>query len=282
MSSGEGGIRAFRFASCRPRLAVRLLLVLMPCISAAGCAVPTGGPNAGDAQVVELSLSGSALRRLVGDIPAAGIQVLEASGGPGMSGYPVPLFLKVLGGEGQDATAYQAIADKLLTLALPYKQALYFDTVQVVIVTSAGEILFTHTFQVAPPESTTSSTLGVITYYSSPGLRVTPREGISLEANVNRGSDGTTIQVIIHIGNDSSEPFAYSASDVRLYLDGSAIDPTDQASDELVLVAPGSGDNRAIYFTVPDFDPNAAGLLYVSSDPGSVGFTAGDGQVPGT
>jgi hypothetical protein len=270
------------FASRHALIGLASSLVLMLCISAAGCAVSTGGPNTGDTQVVELSLSGSSLRRLVGDIPAAGVQVLEASGGPGTSGHPVPLFLKVLSGKGQDATAYQAIADKLLSLALPYKQALYFDTVQVVIATSAGEILYSHTFQVAPPESTTSSTQGVVTYYSSPGLRVTPREGISLEANVNRGSDGTTIQVIVHIANDSSEPFAYSASDVRLYLDGSPIGPTDQASDELVLVAPGSGDNRAIYFTAPDFDPNAAGLLYVSSDPGSAGFTAGDGQVPGT
>ena len=272
------------FGSRRVVIGLASLLVLVLCISETGCAVSTKGSNTSVTQLVELPLSGagSPLVRLIGDIPAAGVQVLEASGGPGTSGHPVPLFLKVLGGKGQDATAYQAIADKLLSLALSYGQALYFDTVQVVIATSAGEILYSHTFQVAPPESTTSSTQGVITYYSSPGLRVTPREGISLEANVNRGSDGTTIQVIVHIANDSSEPFAYSASDVRLYLDGSPIDPTDQASDELVLIAPGSGDNRAIYFTVPDFDPNAAGLLYVSSDPGSAGFTAGDGQVPGT
>jgi hypothetical protein len=275
----------------RQAFAVILLVVSLAVvlgIFAAGCGVASETRAITSVtEIVEPPLSGSTtpLGRLVyGDIPAAGIQLLEASGGPGMTGRPVPLFFKVLGTKGENPAAHEAIANTLLALAEKNKQALFFDTVQVVVATSAGEILYDHTFQVAPPESTSSTTRGFMTYYSGPVLDVKPRQGVHLAVSVSRGSDGTTIVISVAMENHSSSAFTLSWGDVRFYVDGVRLemDLDGQELPDRSPVAAGGTDSAGLYFTVPDFDPYAAGLQYVSSDPSSAGFTASDGQVPAT
>ena len=46
------------------------------------------------------------------------------------------------------------------------------------------------------------------------------------------------------------------------------------------VIAVGRSGGTAIYFTLAQFDPYAAGPLYISSNPKSQGFTASDGPTP--
>lgn len=214
-----------------------------------------------------------------GDAFAAGITIVEAEGGPGMTGAPVPLYLKALSTRGQDASAYRAIAEELLSLAEKYKQEIYFDQLRVSIVTEAGEVLYDHSFEVTPPSSTTSTTQPFTVFYSAPSLQVTPREGVSLVAQVTKSSQGT-VQVTVAITNASASAFRFSQEDVQLYLNGVRTEPTPEVSDAPLEAAAGANGAWLLFFTPAQFDPSMAGLLYTSSDPGSVGFTASDGPVP--
>jgi hypothetical protein len=214
-----------------------------------------------------------------GDAFAAGITIVEADGGPGMTGVPVPLYLKALSTEGQDAAAYQAIAEKLLSLAEKYKQEIYFDQLHVVLVTEGGEALYDHTFEVTPPSSTTSTTQPFTVFYSAPGLQVTPREGVSLVAQVTKSSQGA-VQVTVAITNSSASAFAFSQEDIQLYLNGVRLEPTPEVSDAPHEAAAGANAAWLLFFAPAQFDPNVAGLFYTSSDRQSVGFTASDGPVP--
>ena len=214
-----------------------------------------------------------------GDAFAAGITILEADGGPGMTGAPVPLYLKALSAKGQDTAAYQAIAETLLSLAEKYKQELYFDQLHVSIVDENGEVLYDHTFEVTPPSSTTSTTQPFTVIYSAPSLQVTPREGVSLVAQVTKSSQGT-VQVTVAITNASASAFRFSQEDIQLYLNGVPTEPAPEVSDAPHEAAAGANAAWLLFFTPAQFDPTVAGLLYTSSDPESVGFTASDGPVP--
>lgn len=273
-------------ASRRGFVVITLILSLVLGAAVAGCGV---AGEMGETrtitsvtEIVEPPLSGSAspLGRLTSEISTTGIMVLQASGGPGMTGTPMPAMIMVYGAKGQDPATFQATADAVFALAEKYKQSLYFETLQVVVATGTGEVLYDHLYQVDPPVSTSSTAQGFLTYYSGPALRVTPREGVSLETKISRGSDGATIQVSVWIGNDSATEFALSLDDFRFFVDGAPLNPIDEVAEVPPPVAAGSTDGRAIYFFVQNFDPYAAGILYVSTDPGSAGFTASDGPVP--
>jgi hypothetical protein len=115
--------------------------------------------------------------------------------------------------------------------------------------------------------------------YSAPRLQVTPREGVGLDVSVSDYGGGVVLEV--RVINDSPTAFRFSREDLQLYVGKVRIKPTETGADvPTAIAAPGSGSDIYLYFRVGDFDPYAAGLLYVSSDPESGGFTAMDGPVP--
>jgi hypothetical protein len=228
----------------------------------------------------EPSIGADPLTHLVhGDIAMAGIQVLQAENSGGHGSSPGLLYLRALAEKGQEVTAYQAIAEKMLSLAERYKQQLYFDQLQVVLVAQDGEVLLDHIFQVTPPSSTTSSTQQFITYYSAPSLQVSPREGVRLEVTVSKHSLGT-VTATVRITNKSSTTFHFSADDLQLYLNGVRVQPI--RSGPRAEFDAGSSEATYIDFDPAQFNPYGAGLLYISSDSQSKGHTARDGPVPTT
>ncbi len=155
-----------------------------------------------------------------GDAPAAGIQIDEARGGPG----PVPgeLYLKARVAGGQAAGAYEAIAQKILTLAEKRKQQIYFDRLRVVLAADGGAVLYDHTFQVTAPSSTTSTTQPFTVLYSAPRLQVGPREGVRLTVTIIRDFSGP-VTAMIEIRNSSGSAFRLSSEDLQLYLDSTRV-----------------------------------------------------------
>jgi len=215
--------------------------------------------------------------RLETEIQLAGIQVVHGENSGGHGNLPGLLFLEALAQKGQDVSAYQGIAEKMLSLAEKYKQELYFDRLHVVLVVAqGGEVLYDRTFQVTPPSSTTSTTLPFIIRYSAPSLEVRPRQGVTV--NVSVSDYWGTIVLDAEVINDSSSAFHFSRDDLQLYVNDVRIEPTQDGADmPTAIAAPGSGGSMYIYFSVGEFDPYAAGILYISSDPQSQGFTVSDG-----
>jgi hypothetical protein len=167
----------------------------------------------------------------------------------------------------------------MLSLAEQYQQELFFDRLQVVLVVAQeGEVLYDHTFQVTPPSSTTSATLPFIIRYSAPRLEVTPRAGVTLRTDVSYYWG--TVVVDVEITNESPSAFHFAQEDLRLYMNDVRIERTQDAAEWPTEFTAGSGGSSYIYFAVSQFDPYAAGLLYISSDSQSLGFTASDGPVP--
>ncbi len=220
------------------------------------------------------------LTRLVStDIALAGITVITAENSGGHGSAPGILYLRALADSEQGITVYQAIAEKMISLALEYKEELYFDRVHVVLApTQCGEALYDHTFQVTPPSSTTSTALPFVIRYSAPSLEVRPRAGVTLAVDVSyyRG----TVVLDVEITNDSSSAFHFPQEDLQLYVNNVRVERTQEEAGWPTEFAAGSGGSSYIYLTVPQFDPYAAGLLYISSDPESYGFTASDGPAP--
>ena len=218
------------------------------------------------------------MRLINGDFSVAGIQIIEARGPQQGAAAPGELYLNArLPGE-QDAGAYTAIAEKILTLSEKYKQQIYFDRLRVVLTVKGGAVVYDHTFHVTPPSST-STTQRFQVFYSAPRLQVTPREGVSLEVTVSKSRQGQVL-VIVDITNKSASTFHFSREDLQLYLKGVRIEPTQEGADVPTEFAAGQGGGTVIYFTPAQFDPYFAGLLYTSSDPQSHGFTASDGPTP--
>jgi hypothetical protein len=123
-----------------PRLIAIVTAVLLAC-ALAGCSFTstTGPTNEGPfSQLVQV------------DIPAAGITVLEAAGGPSEVAKKGELYIRVLAAEGQDA---RAIADRLLSLTQKYKEQLHLHWLHVVIASSEG--FYDHTYDLT---SNTAST----------------------------------------------------------------------------------------------------------------------------
>jgi len=202
-----------------------------------------------------------------------GIQIYEAQGGPPRGGPPGELYLKARVDGGQDEGAYEAIAETILTLAEKYKQQIYFDQLHVVLVAEGGRVAYDHTFQVAPPSSTTSTTQAFIIYYSGPSLDVSPRRGVTLKATISQYSSGA-IFANVEIRNDSGSAFQFLSEDLQLYVDGTRV---EQTNADLRPMEVTGGVVTQIYFNPSAFDPHLAGLVYTSSDPQSQGFTASDG-----
>jgi hypothetical protein len=216
---------------------------------------------------------------IFGDAPSAGIQIDEASDSSGYGDLPGELYLRVHADKGKDAAEYLATAEKLLSLAEKYKQEIYFDRLHVVFVAEGGEVLFDHVFEVDPPAVTTSTTQTFFTHYSAPALSVSPRQGVILTVTVTKSSQGLAWGEV-DMTNDSDSAFTFSEQDLQLFSDGiSAPRSESWMLREPLLVGPGSRKTTNVVFTLPEFDPYTAGLLYTSSDPGSEGFTASDGLV---
>ncbi len=217
--------------------------------------------------------------RLLSDMDQAGIQVFHAENSGGQGNVPGLLFLEALTENGQDVTAYQGMAEEMLTLAEKYKQELYFDRLRMaLVVAQEGEVLYDHTFEAAPPSSTTSTTLPFLIRYSAPRLEVTPRAGVTLRADVSYYWG--TVVLDVEITNDSSSAFHFPQEDLQLYVNNVRVEPTQEDAGWPTEFAAGSGGSSSIYLTVPQFDPYAAGLLYIASDSQSQGFTARDGLTP--
>ena len=85
------------------------------------------------------------------DLPAAGITSLEAAEGPSGVAKKGELYLRVLGVQGQDASA---TADRLVSLVQTYKEQLHLQWLHVVIESAEG--LYDHTFDLTSGPSSTS------------------------------------------------------------------------------------------------------------------------------
>jgi hypothetical protein len=96
---------------------------------------------------------------------------------------------------------------------------------------------------------------------------------------VAKSSQGE-VQVIVGITNSSDSAFHFSQEDLQLYLNSVRIEPTLEEADAPHEAAPGSNLTRFIFSTPVQFDPHSTGLLLISRDPRSEGFTASDGPVP--
>ncbi len=201
--------------------------------------------------------------------------------GPAPSATPGELYLKARAAAGQEPSVYEATAEKILALTEDYKQGIYFDRLRVVLTAEGGEVAFDHTFQVTPPSSTTSTTQPFDIYYSAPSLEISPEEGVEIEVTVHRYSNGRQVVASCEIRNSSGSPFLFSDRDLQLYLDGQPV-AYDRAEGKTVEVPDREQGSSimGVVFDAPEFDPYAAGLLYTSSDPESLGFTASDGPVP--
>jgi hypothetical protein len=216
---------------------------------------------------------------IFGDAPSAGIQIDGASDSSGYGDLPGELYLRVHADAGKDAAEYRATAEQLLSLAEKYKQEIYFDRLHVVLVSEGGEVLHDHIYEVDPPEVTTSTTQAFLTHYSAPALSLNPRKGVSLAITVTKTSQGL-VWGEVDVINHSDSAFTFSEGDLQLLVDGVPVPRSGfYELREPLLVDSGSRKTTSVVFTLTEFDPYKAGLLYTSSDPESEGFTASDGLV---
>jgi hypothetical protein len=126
-----------------------------------------------------------------------------------------------------------------------------------------------------------------VTFYSAPRLDVKPRDGVKMEVSlsVRRATDESAsisggVLASIEIQNRSGSSFRFSPNDLQLFVNCTS---AEQESSSTAQEVPNTGEGLHIYgvvFGVGDFDPSATGLVYVSSDPTSVGFTQTDGAAP--
>jgi hypothetical protein len=118
-----------------------------------------------------------------------------------------------------------------------------------------------------------------VTHYPTPSLDVSPRPGVSL--TVALGQWDYIVRASVRIRNQSGSPFRFANNDLRLYVNGTRVEQTNPDLKPFEVPSGTETEFRTdVYFTVDQFDPASAGLLYKSSDPKSRGFTARDGAAP--
>lgn len=119
----------------------------------------------------------------------------------------------------------------------------------------------------------------IVTFYSAPRLDMEPRDGVKIEVSLSTRR-ATDEPASIEIQNRSGSSFRFSPDDLRLYVNcTSAAQNTASRAQEV----PDTGEGVHIYgvaFGIGDFDPSVSGLVYITSDPASNGFTQTDGAVP--
>ncbi len=126
-----------------------------------------------------------------------------------------------------------------------------------------------------------------VTFYSAPRLDMEPRDGVKIEVSlsVRRATDESAsisqgVLASVEIQNRSGSSFRLSPDDLQLFVNCTS---AEHESTFPAQEVPDTGEGLRIYsvtFSVADFDPSVSGLVYVSSDPASMGFTRTDGAVP--
>jgi hypothetical protein len=95
---------------------------------------------------------------LMADANAAGIAVDSTSLGAIAPWMPRTLALEAKVEEGQDLAVYEDIAERLVSLAEQYKDVMQYEQVRIVLNTEGGVWVYDHTFEAAPPTSTSAAT----------------------------------------------------------------------------------------------------------------------------
>lgn len=131
-----------------------------------------------------------------------------------------------------------------------------------------------------PPDASSRTTGQTIVYYSAPRLDVKPREDVSLTVSISRSSKAE-VMASVEIRNRSGSPFWFSDNDLQFFMKGVRLEQWRPKADPREV--PSTPDGVRIFgliFIAPDFDPALSGLVYVCSDPSSIGLTKTDGMVP--
>ena len=126
-----------------------------------------------------------------------------------------------------------------------------------------------------------------VIFYSAPRLDMEPRDGVKIEVSLSmrRATDEPAsisegVLASIEIENRSGSSFLFSPDDLQLFVNCTS---AEQETASRAQEVPDTGEGVHIYvvaFGIGDFDPSVSGLVYVSSDPASDGFTQTDGAVP--
>ena len=118
-----------------------------------------------------------------------------------------------------------------------------------------------------------------IIYYSGPRLDMEPRKNVNVTVSINQPRAGDVVAQV-GIRNRSVLAFRFSVEDLRFYVNCNRLELKSPQRKVLEVPATAEGyQSIDLTFDAPDFDPSGCGLIYVCSDPASVGFTQSAGAL---
>jgi hypothetical protein len=127
-----------------------------------------------------------------------------------------------------------------------------------------------------PPEGNRPMEQTII-YYSGPRLDMEPRKNVNVTVSINQPRAGDVVAQV-GIRNRSESAFRFSVEDLRFYVNCNRLELKSPQRKVLEVPATAEGyQSIDLTFNAPDFDPSGCGLIYVCSDPASVGFTQSAG-----